>query len=86
MLQTYAFRNRVGVTHWLSGSPVVVGIIDSVVTGVLAAIVCQAAGGGDVARTIAGVVVAVATVVVLGAMTYRKIHQASREYHPQFPS
>ncbi len=86
MLQTYAFRNRVGVTHWLSGSPVVVGIIDGVVTGVLAAIVCQAAGGGDVARTIAGVVVAVATVVVLGAMTYRKIHQASREYHPQFPS
>ncbi|TDO33941.1 hypothetical protein EV643_12939 [Kribbella sp. VKM Ac-2527] len=86
MLQTYAFRNRVGVTHWLSGSPVIVGIIDAVVTGVLAAIVCQAVGGGVVARTVAGVVVAVATVVALGGVAYRKVHRASRDYHPQFPS
>jgi hypothetical protein len=48
LLQTYAFRSRVGMTHWLSGSPFNVGIIDAVVTGVLAAVVCQAVGAGVV--------------------------------------
>ena len=32
ILQTYSFRSQVGLTHWLSGSPVIVGIIDAVVT------------------------------------------------------
>lgn len=86
IMQTYAFRSRVGLTHWLSGSPVIVGIIDAVVSGVLAAIVCQAVGGGDMARTITGVVVAVVVAVVLGAMGYRKVHQASSNFHPHFPS
>lgn len=27
LLKTYSFRSRVGLTHWLSGSPVIVGII-----------------------------------------------------------
>jgi hypothetical protein len=51
VLQTYSFRNRVGVSHLLSGSPVIVGIIDAVITGALAAIVCQALGGGSSSRS-----------------------------------
>jgi dolichol kinase len=86
LLQTYAFRSRVGVTHWLSGSPVIVGIIDAVVTGVLAAVVCQAVGAGVVLRTIAGVLAAVATAVLLGSMAYRRVHQVSRDYRARFPS
>ena len=86
MLQTYSFRSRVGPTHWLSGSPVLVAIIDAVVTGVLIAVVCQAVGAGVVLRTIAGVLAALAAVVVLGAMGYRKVHQVRRDYRPRFPS
>jgi hypothetical protein len=33
MLQTYSFRTNVGLSHWLSGSPVIIGIIDAMVTG-----------------------------------------------------
>jgi dolichol kinase len=86
LLQTYAFRSRVGMSHWLSGSPVIVGIIDAVVTGVLAAVVCQAVGAGVVLRSIAGVLAAVATAVLLGSMAYRKVHQVSRDYRARFPS
>jgi uncharacterized integral membrane protein len=32
----------VSLTHWLWGSPVIVGIIDAVATGVLTAVVCEA--------------------------------------------
>jgi uncharacterized membrane protein YeaQ/YmgE (transglycosylase-associated protein family) len=86
MLQTYSFRSRVGLTHWLSGSPVIVGIIDAVVTGVLTAVVCQAVGAGVVLRTIAGVVAALAAAALLGTMGYRKVRQVSRGYRPRFPS
>jgi hypothetical protein len=86
MLQTYSYRSRVGLTHWLSGSPVVVGIIDAVVTGVLAAVVCQAVGVGVALRTIGGVLAALAAAVLLGIVGYRKVHQMSRHYRPRFPS
>jgi hypothetical protein len=86
ILQTYAFRTRVGLTHWLSGSPVIVGIIDAVVTGVLAAVVCQAVGGSGALGIIAGVIAALATAALLGAIGYRKVRQVSRDYHPRFPS
>jgi len=86
MLQTYSFQTRVGITHWLSGSPVMVGIIDSVVTGVLTAVVCQALGAGVVVRTIAVVLATIAAAILLGALGYRKVHQLSRDYRPRFPS
>jgi hypothetical protein len=42
VLKTYSFRHDVGVSHLLSGFPVIVGIIDAVISGVLAAIASQA--------------------------------------------
>ena len=86
MLQTYSFRSRVGLTHWLSGSPVIVGIVNAVVAGVLTAVVCQALGAGVTLRTIAGVLAALAAAVVLGTLGYRKVRQVSRDYSPRFPS
>jgi uncharacterized membrane protein YeaQ/YmgE (transglycosylase-associated protein family) len=86
MLQTYSFRSRVGLTHWLSGSPVIVGIIDAVVTGVLTAVICQAVGAGVLLRTVAGVAAALAAGVVLGTLGLRKVRQVSRDYRPRFPS
>jgi hypothetical protein len=63
-----------------------VGIIDSVVTGVLTAVVCQALGAGVVVRTIAVVLATIAAAILLGALGYRKVHQLSRDYRPRFPS
>jgi hypothetical protein len=85
LLQTYSFRDRVGVSHWLSGSPVIVGIIDTVVTGVLAAIVCQALSGAVELQLILGILVALATAAMLGAMGYRRIRQLRRNLRPLFP-
>jgi uncharacterized membrane protein YeaQ/YmgE (transglycosylase-associated protein family) len=86
LMQTYSFRNRVGLTHWLSGSPVIVGIIDAVVTGALTVVICQAAGAGVVLRTIVGILAALAAGALLGTFGYRKVHRVSRDYRPHFPS
>jgi len=83
---TYSFRRRIGMTHWLSGSPIVVGIVNSVVTGVLAAVICEAAGAGDTVRTLVAVATAVATAIVLGFLGLRKVHEVSRTYQARFPS
>ncbi|MFJ7077741.1 hypothetical protein [Streptomyces sp. NPDC098781] len=83
---TYSFRRRIGVTHWLSGSPVVVGIINSVVTAVLAAVVCEAAGSGETLRILVACATAVVTAAVLGFLGLRKVHEVSRGYQPRFPS
>jgi uncharacterized membrane protein YeaQ/YmgE (transglycosylase-associated protein family) len=86
LLKTYSFRSRVGMTHWLSGSPVIVGIINAVVTGVLAAVICETAGAGDTVRTIIGVATAVATVILLASLGYRKVRGVTRTYQARFPS
>jgi uncharacterized membrane protein YeaQ/YmgE (transglycosylase-associated protein family) len=86
LLHTYSFRSRVGLTHWLSGSPVLVGIIDSVVAGVLAAVICDAAGAGMAVRTTVGIAAAVVTAFLLGLMGYRHVRHASRDYRAKFPS
>jgi hypothetical protein len=85
ILRTYSFRSRVGLTHWLSGSPVVVGIIDAVVVGVLAAIICEAAGAGVLVRTLVGALAGCAAAVVLGYVGYRKLREVTRDYEPRFP-
>ena len=45
VLKTYSFRRQLGVMHLLSGSPVIVGIIDALLCGVVAAVATQALGG-----------------------------------------
>ncbi len=86
VLETYSFRSRVGITHWLSGSPVIVGVINAVVAGVLAAVICEAAGAGDLLRTIVAVVMAVTTAIVLAFLGLRKINEFRRTYRPRFPA
>jgi hypothetical protein len=86
MLQTYTFRTRVGVAHLLAGSPVIIGVIESLVGGVLAAVTCQALGAAPWLQVVAGVVVALATVAALGAFLRGKVRRLRRDYQPRFPS
>jgi hypothetical protein len=85
VLQTYAFRSHVGLSHLFSGTPMLVGLIDAVLAGLLAAIVCQALGGAVALQIAIGLLVALATGGLLGAMIYRSIAQLRRGYHPRFP-
>jgi len=45
VLQTYGFRPRIGVTHLFAGSPIIIGMVDALISGVLVAIVGQSAAG-----------------------------------------
>jgi hypothetical protein len=86
LLKTYSYRTRVGLTHWLSGSPVIVGIINSVLAGVLAAVICDAAGAGTTVRTIVALAAAVVFAAALGFLGYRMVRQVVRTYQARFPS
>jgi hypothetical protein len=86
ILHTYSFRRDVGVIHLLSGSPVIVGVIDTVIAGVLAAVACQALGAAAAVQIVAGVVVALLAAVMLGGLGYRRISQLNRDYRPRFPT
>lgn len=86
LLQTYSFRRRVGVSHLLAGSPVVVGIINALITGVLAAIVCDALGGPPWLRVALGLLVALGVGAALVAVFIRKIRRFLRTFRPRFPS
>jgi hypothetical protein len=85
MLQTYSFRRRVGLTHLLSGSPVIVGIIDALLFGVLVAVACQALGAPVAVQVVAGVVVTLGTAVALCGVFIRRINRFRRGYRPRFP-
>ena len=86
VLQTYSFRPAVGVSHLLSGSPVIIGIVDGVLCGVLATIISQALGAPVWLQIVLGVVVGVAAAGALGAVGYRKIARMRRDYRPMFPA
>jgi hypothetical protein len=86
MLQTYSFRRRVGVGHLLAGSPVVVGIIDALISGVLAAIVCQALGAPPWVQVGVGLLVAVGAGVALVTVFLRRVGRFLHSYRPRFPT
>jgi hypothetical protein len=85
LLQTYIFRGRVGVTHLLSGSPVIVGVIDSMIAGLLTALICQALGGVIALQVALGLVAALVSAVALGAVMRNKVRRVRAGYQPQFP-
>lgn len=85
VLQTYSFRDRVGVTHLLAGSPVIVGIIDALLCGVLAAIVCQAFGAAVPVQVVVGILVTLGAGAALGGMLFRRVGRLRRTYRPRFP-
>jgi hypothetical protein len=85
ILQTYTFRTKVGVAHLLSGSPMIIGVIESLVGGVLAAVACRALGGTVELQVVSGVVVALGTAAALGNVLRVKVRRLRRDYHPRFP-
>jgi hypothetical protein len=85
LLQTYSFRRRIGFSHLLTGSPVIVGLIDALITGVLVAIICQAADLPAWLQVTLGLVVAISVATVLCTVFVRRINRFRHSYHPRFP-
>ena len=72
--------------HLLSGSPVIVGIIDALLCGVVAAVAIQTLGGAVALQVAIGFVVVLGSGMVLGALGHRRLAQLRRDLRPQFPS
>jgi hypothetical protein len=85
ILQTYSFRSHVGFSHLLSGSPLIVGTIDAVLTGVIAAIACFALNSGVPVQVAVGGLAGFAMASLLGYMGIRRIRGVNRRYRPLFP-
>jgi hypothetical protein len=86
MLRTYAFRERVGVWHWLSGSPLIVALIDAVITGALAALIARTANADAPAQITVGLLAGGITGAALVALGIRRAITLSRDYTPRFPT
>jgi hypothetical protein len=85
ILHTYSFRSNLGFSHLLSGSPVIVGTIDAVLTGVLAAIACSALNAEIPLQVAVGCLAGLAAGSLLGLMGVRKVRRVSSDYRPLFP-
>jgi hypothetical protein len=86
LLQTYSFRRRVGVGHLIAGSPVVVGVINALISGVLAAIVCDALGGSPWLLVALGLLVAFGVGAALVTVFIRKVRRFLQRFRPRFPT
>jgi uncharacterized membrane protein YuzA (DUF378 family) len=69
----------------LSATPNVVGALNVVVIGVLAALVATTLGATETATVAVGVIAALAAVVGIAAVTYRRLSSERRAYRPRFP-
>jgi hypothetical protein len=69
----------------LAGTPNIVGALNVVVIGVLAALVAGTLGASEVDTVEAGVIAALVGVVGFAALAYRTITSTRRTYHPRFP-
>ncbi len=85
IMRTYAVDAEVRPSRVLSSTPVLVGVIDAVVAGVLAALLTQTFGGTDVVGVGVGVVVTLATAAALFLIPLREIARFRTAHTPHFP-
>ena len=77
---------EVGGIRVVAALPVLVGLIDAVVAGVLAALVVQAIGGGDAIVLVLGFVVAILVAVLLARSFFGRIEKIRSLNQTRFPS
>ena len=85
IMQSYGMGSRPGIGRFLAGTPNVVGAINVVVAGVLAALIAQTLGAPDMIADAAGVVVALLMAVGQGMLAFRMVSRARRTHRPRFP-
>lgn len=85
LLQTYGFGRRIGAAHLFGRSPVIVGVVNAVISGVTAVIIASTFDAADWLQVAAGVVVALSVAVMLISIFVRKLRRFRREFVPRFP-
>ncbi len=86
VMQSYGLSAGFSLAHILAGTPNLVGAIDVVVAGVLAAVVADALGASDAVDVTAGIATALLFAAGLAALAYRTISRARRAARPRFPA
>ena len=64
----------------------IVGIIDALLCGVVAAVATQALGGAVALQVAIGFLVVLGSGMVLGSLGHRRLAQLRRDLLPRFPS
>ena len=77
---------RVTPDRVLASTPVMVGLINAAVAGVLAALVAGALGGPTTVAVAAGVAAGLTYAAVLASIPLREIARMQREWRPCFPT
>jgi hypothetical protein len=85
ILRSYGLSYHAGIGRFLSGTPNVVGAINTVLAGVLAALIAQTLAAPDVQAVAIGVVVAVAAAAGQGVLAARMIAYGHGTHRPRFP-
>jgi hypothetical protein len=85
VLETLGPAARVRPSRFLSSTPVVVGLIDAVLAGILAGLVARVADAGVAPSIALGAVVGLAVVAVIVMTGVRGVVRARRLLDPRFP-
>jgi hypothetical protein len=86
IMQSYGLGYRQGLSRVLVSTPNVVGAINVVVAGVLAALISQMLGAPDTITLVVGVVAALVAVIGHGALAFAAFTRSWRAVCPRFPA
>jgi hypothetical protein len=86
ILRSYGLGYHPGLSRVLSATPNLVGAINVVVAGVLAALIADALGTPEAATVAVGVVAALAVAFGYGMLAFRAITRAWHAVRPRFPA
>ena len=86
ILQSYGLGYRLSLSRVLGGTPALVGAINVVLVGVVAALIGEVLGAPGTAIVVVGVIAALAAAVGHGALVFRAITRGRRGHRPRFPS
>ncbi len=86
IMKTYGDQVTIRPSRILASTPALVGIINAVLAGVLAALIAQALGGESLVNVAVGIIAALAAGAASAAIPYREIARVRAEFRPHFPS
>jgi len=85
IMQTYGDRPEIRPSRILASTPALVGIIDGVLAGFLAALVAVALGASLMMYVTTGIVATLCSIAVIATVPFRDIARVRREYRARFP-
>jgi len=85
ILQVYGANQTLRFSRIVAGTPTLVGAINVVVVGVLAALIADTLGASDTIDVAVGIIAALAAAAGFGILATQTISAARRAHRPQFP-